>query len=261
MKTLHRSLSIFCATASLVGCTSLIPAHALETAPDPTTSHHNPQVIGGTRAHNPWVVQLKFQNQGSTGTFACTGEQINAEWVLTAKHCVDEAASMNIYQSNDQLNPGNPISADRVHLAPSGDIALVHLSRPAPLPAYAQLDLNYRITPGDRATIMGYGLGAHRQPTTTLRAASVLINGSSTDAYYGRAIHINGITGAANKGDSGGPLIVRGKVVGVCSTGDQANPGANIKAGSNYSLLAPVGDWITKTAGLTPSTPYTSSLN
>ncbi|GAA1756694.1 hypothetical protein GCM10009794_21310 [Rothia terrae] len=157
---------------------------------------------------------------------------------------------MNVYQSNDQIDRGEPIAADSVHAAPAGDIALVHLSESAPLNSYADVDANYEVTPGDTDSIFGYGLGANKQPTTTLRTATVTIDGTSTDAYYGIAAHLTGNSGAANHGDSGGPLVVNGKVVAVCSTGDENDPGANINAGSNYVLLSQSADWIETTSGV-----------
>ena len=41
-----------------------------------------------------------------------------------------------------------------------------------------------------------------------------------------------------------------GSVVGVCSTGDVADPGANIHAGSNYAILSQAASFIRNTAGV-----------
>ena len=65
-----------------------------------------------------------------------------------------------------------------------------------------------------------------------------------------RAIHVQGIDGASNHGDSGGPLVINGQIVGVCSTGDTADPGSNIHAGSNYSNITGHRAWIRQTAGV-----------
>ncbi|WP_181427392.1 MULTISPECIES: hypothetical protein [unclassified Curtobacterium] len=73
---------------------------------------------------------------------------------------------------------------------------------------------------------------------------------ASTDAFGGRAQHVTGVSGASNHGDSGGPLIVNGKVVATCSTGDSADPGANTRAGSNQALLAQASSWIRSTTGI-----------
>lgn len=210
----------------------------------------SPQIIGGEQAPStPWEVQLVFQ-QGGTGTYGCTGEQLNASWVLTAEHCVDGTTAMNVYHSNSTTNRGTATAADRLYSAPSGDIALVHLRTPKTLSSYAQLDLGYSPRSSGTGTIMGYGNRANSAPSTGLYQASVSLTGSSTDAYGGIAQHVTGVSGASNHGDSGGPLLVNGKVVGVCSTGDVADPGANTRAGSNYAVLAQSASWIRSTAGV-----------
>lgn len=209
-----------------------------------------PYIIGGNEASSPWIVQLSFNDLTRSGTFGCTGEQISPDWVLTAKHCTDSSYNMKIYQSNDQQNPGKPIYADRMLEAPSGDIALIHLSESAPLSSYGQLDFNYQPEVGQQGDIYGYGMGANKSYTDTLRTARVSVIGESTDAYYGAAVHLRGINGASNHGDSGGPFMHNDKIVAICSTGDQADPGANIQAQSNYALLSQAGDWIESTTGL-----------
>lgn len=232
------------ATAAL---TLLGGALGATTATAATTS---PQVIGGEPAPStPWEVQLVFQ-QGGTGTYGCTGEQLNASWVLTAEHCVDGTTAMNVYHSNSTTNRGTPTAADRLYSAPAGDIALVHLRTPKTLTSYAQLDLGFAPRSSGTGTIMGYGNRANSVPTTGLYQASVTLSGRSTDAYGGVAQHVTGVSGASNHGDSGGPLLVGGKVVGVCSTGDVADPGADTHAGSNYAVLTQSAAWIRSTAGV-----------
>ena len=44
--------------------------------------------------------------------------------------------------------------------------------------------------------------------------------------------------------------MVNGKVAAVCSTGDQADPGANINAQSNYALLSQSASWLEETTGI-----------
>jgi hypothetical protein len=210
----------------------------------------SPQVIGGEQAPStPWEVQLIFQ-QGGTASYGCTGEQLNASWVLTAEHCVDGTTAMNVYHSNSTTNRGTATAADRLYSAPSGDIALVHLKTPKTLSSYAQLDLGYSPRSSGTGTIMGYGNRANSVPTTGLYQATVNLTGASTDAYGGTAQHVTGVSGAANHGDSGGALAVGGKVVAVCSTGDEADPGANTHAGSNYAVLTQSASWIRSTAGV-----------
>lgn len=214
-----------------------------------TNSGATPNIIGGSVATSPWAVQLRFNVTGNNGISGCTGEQLNAQWVLTAKHCIDGASNVQVYHSNDQLNPGTVVRASRVYAAPSGDIALVQLDRPVSLPSYPRLDVSYSPRTGDTGTIVGYGLGAYDQPTTSLRMATVQVEGPSIDTYGGPAAQLRSVSGAANRGDSGGPLVINGRIVAVCSTGDRS-PGGNINAQSNYALLSQAASWIQRTAGV-----------
>ncbi|AJT41823.1 S1 family peptidase [Psychromicrobium lacuslunae] len=208
-----------------------------------------PEIVGGTQASaTPWEVQLVFQ-QGS-GTYGCTGEAISASWILTAQHCIDGISWMDVYYSNSTTSMGTPIAADNVYGSPYGDVALVHLSSSHSLSSYPALASSYTPVAGATGTIMGYGLRANQVQSTGLYQANVSVLGSSTDAYGGAAVHIKGVNGASNHGDSGGPLIIGGKIVGVCSTGDSADPGADIHAGSNYANLTASRSWIKSTSGV-----------
>lgn len=204
-------------------------------------------IVGGSQASNPSVVQLVFTQDG--GQYGCTGEVIAAQWVLTARHCTEGSSRMKVYTSNSTTNPGTPVSGDRLVNSPYGDVGLVHLAKPVgvnPMP----MANSYTAQRGQTGVISGYGLRANSQQSTGLFKANVTVLGSSTDAYRGRAIHVQGIDGASNHGDSGGPLVINGQIVGVCSTGDTADPGSNIHAGSNYSNITGHRAWIRQTAGV-----------
>ncbi|KQS06114.1 S1 family peptidase [Curtobacterium sp. MCLR17_007] len=233
----------FAATLIAGGLFAAAPASALTASP---------QVVGGERATNTWAVQLEASGGSIPSGYVsnCTGEQITASWVLTARHCIDGIGAMNVYHSNSTSNRGAASVVDRVSAAPTGDIALVHLRTASALSSYAPLDLAATAKSSGTGTIQGYGLRANATQSDGLYQASVSLTGASTDAYSGRAQHVTGVSGASNHGDSGGPLIVNGKVVGVCSTGDSADPGANTRAGSNYALLTQSASWIRSTAGV-----------
>ncbi|GAA1051291.1 S1 family peptidase [Arthrobacter russicus] len=208
-----------------------------------------PDIVGGTKAPaTAWEVQLIFVQNG--GTYGCTGEAISADWILTANHCIDGDTSMNVYYSNSTTNRGTAIKADKWVTSGKGDVALVHLSQSKNLGSYPALADSYTATSGDAGKIMGYGRRANAANADGLYQANVTVIGKSTDAYRGTAVHIKGVDGAANHGDSGGPLIVGGKIVGVCSTGDDQDPGANTQAGSNYANLTASRSWIKSTSGV-----------
>jgi secreted trypsin-like serine protease len=211
------------------------------------------KVVGGEKAPTTsWAVQLEASGGSIPSGYVsnCTGEQLNASWILTARHCIDGIGAMNVYHSNSTVNRGSAVAVDRVSAAPAGDIALVHLRTAFSLSTYAPLDLTATAKSSGTGTIQGYGLRANATQSDGLYQATVSLTGASTDAFGGRAQHLTGVTGASNHGDSGGPLLVNGKVVAVCSTGDSADPGANTRAGSNYALLSQASSWIRTTAGV-----------
>jgi secreted trypsin-like serine protease len=236
--------AVAAATVITAGLFAAAPASALTAST---------KVVGGEKAPaTTSIVQLEASGGNIPAGYVstCTGEQITASWVLTARHCVDGIGAMNVYHSNSTANRGTPVAVDRVTAAPAGDIALVHLRTAYPLASYTQLDLTATAKSAGTGVIQGYGLRANAVRSDGLYQATVSLTGASTDAYGGRAQHLTGVTGASNHGDSGGPLLVNGKVVGVCSTGDTADPGADTRAGSNYALLAQASSWILSTAGI-----------
>ena len=229
------------ALATVGAGTAAQAAPAQEDAP-------SPYIIEGHATNSSYIVQL----EGTSGrdAFGCTGEALNDEWVLTARHCIDGIDSMTVYYDNDTVNRQNPVAADRVLASPNGgDVALVHLSKKKALNNYANLADSYQPQRGDQGDIFGYGLRAWQVRADWLYTAHVSVLGESTDAYGGSAVHVKGVDGAANHGDSGGPLVVNGQIVGVCSTGDDVDPGGNAQASSNYANLTESRDWIRQTTG------------
>lgn len=207
-------------------------------------------IVGGHATNSPNIVQLSFDTPGQEGSFACTGEAISDEWILTARHCTEDSVNMKAYYSNDTHNPGRASHADRVVNSPYGDVGLVHLSTPHPVSQYARLGDGYDPRQGDSGDIYGYGLRGNQVPADWLFTARVNVLGQSTDAYHGAAVHVRGVNGASNHGDSGGPLVINGVIVAVCSTGDTADPGSDINAGSNYANLNDHRDWIAQETGV-----------
>ncbi|MBB2894258.1 S1 family peptidase [Flexivirga oryzae] len=243
MRSLYRLAFATVATAALVA-TGTASASATTVTGDTVSPH----IIGGSSGSSPYIVQLVFGQ--SDGTYGCTGEAIAPQWILTAQHCIDGTQWMDVYFSNSVTSPGTPIAADQVGGSSYGDVALVHLSSSKSLSSYAPLASSYSARSGDSGTIWGYGLTAGGAQPTHLNKATVNVVGSSTDAYGGSAIHVKGSNGASNHGDSGGPLFVGGVIVGVCSTGDVADPGSDIHAGSNYANLTASRSWIRSVTGV-----------
>ncbi|MBT1636307.1 S1 family peptidase [Clavibacter michiganensis] len=210
------------------------------------------QIIAGHVApRTPWVVQLEEIGGTIPAGYEddCTGVQVDASWVLTARHCAEETDDIDVYQSNSVTHQGSAAHADRVVIAPEGDIALVHLAAPAPLSGYASLDLRSGPATSGTGTIEGYGSRAHSTDATRLYAATVRLRGHHDDAFGGAGQEATGVDGAANDGDSGGPLLVQGRVRGIASL-TLGDTGDDPHAGSVYALLSQDAAWIRSTTGV-----------
>jgi secreted trypsin-like serine protease len=208
-------------------------------------------VAGRVAPLTPWVVQI-VETGGTIGAGLeedCTGVQVDASWVLTARHCTGDTDDIDVYQSNSVTHQGDAAPVDRVVVAPKGDIALLHLAAPAPLPTYASLDLGSPAAASGTGTIEGYGLRAHGKEATRLYAAKVRLTGAQVDGFGGTAQEVTGLSGAANHGDSGGPLLVQGRVRGLCSQGlsDAEDDPHGV---STYALLSQDAAWIRSTTGV-----------
>ncbi|WP_394941108.1 S1 family peptidase [Psychromicrobium sp. YIM B11713] len=235
-------ISVAAATLALTGTGAAIASPV-------SSGKAAPEIIGGTKSPaTPWAVQLLYTQHGDT--FVCTGIAIAASWVLTADHCVSGSTGMTAYYSNSTTNRGTGITADKLYNSPQGDVALIHLSKPKPLSSYPVVAQSYVTKAGDKGTIYGYGLRANAVLSDGLYQANVTVTGVDSDAFNGPAIHVKGDNGGANSGDSGGPLFIGGKVVGVGSSADVANPGSDIHTGTKYSNLTPARQWIKNTSGV-----------
>ncbi|MFN3948093.1 trypsin-like serine protease [Microbacterium sp.] len=145
----------------------------------------------------------------------CSGTALSDAWVLSSQHC----------PRGEVVYPGtaDPVSVDRVVDSPTGDIRLLHLRTPRALRAYPPVDLAYAPTTGDAAT--GFSVGTPDAPSPTRAAATV--SGTGTDALGGGTlITVDASAARALTTDSGGPLLVNGRVVGVAAVwnGDTGRP-------------------------------------
>lgn len=202
---------------------------------------------------------------GARGTI-CTGAAIAADLVLTAGHCT---VSGNDYKIADGIgmfgttlatvtgisrHPTFSLQTMLAHRA-TADVALMKLSRPLPegiVPAVLGRS-TAAPKPGDRFTVMGYGLTARDNEGSlgTLRAASLVATGQPGNlqlrlvdpATKGVRFGMGACTG-----DSGAPVYENGALVGVVSwsTGPNLEDGCGGLTG--VTPLTLYRGWISDTA-------------
>jgi secreted trypsin-like serine protease len=199
---------------------------------DPT-----PLIIGGSTVSSaPWAAAV-FAN----GSFTCSGTIIAANWVLTARHCLNGTMSVrvgSVYRSSGGVT--RSVSATYGQ----NDLALLRLSSSVSTSYVSLASSNPPV--GSTNSIYGWGMTCYSGcgASTQLKTANVQVtSNNATDAYGGQAIRTTRINGNAWRGDSGGPQFYNGQQVGVASTAN----GVNIQ---NYGSVAYNRSWIRSVSGV-----------
>jgi secreted trypsin-like serine protease len=208
-------------------------------------------IVGGTDAPDtPWAVALTDSN----GRFFCGGALVAPDRVVTAAHCLTEQLalttrdrapeSIRVVAGRSDLRQGTPTKVASTWKHPDfrevdkgDDVAVLTLGEALPLPTVPLVDAGDTASyaPGTETTVLGWGRTAEgADPSPTLRQVSLPIE---SDADCARAVpgyRPDGMVCAgypqggkdASEGDSGGPMVVRGRLVGVVSYGKGcARPG------------------------------------
>lgn len=223
----------------LAGCSSAVPTASL--APEIAGSNETELIVGGETAAPaawPWMVGLlQADNPDNFQAQFCGGTLIEADYVLTAAHCLVEPRFNTVTApsdlevlvgTNDLTRGGNRIPVAEVIVNPNyndvtsdSDIALLRLSRPVALPTIATAQPRDGDLSNLSATILGWGnlifpVFGSRFPTQ-LQQAEVTIqsNSACSRAYRGNNLITDNMICAGDlftdscQGDSGGPLVVR----------------------------------------------------
>jgi hypothetical protein len=220
------------ASAATVLTGVLAAPAAAQAAPDPA-----PSIIGGSTVSSaPWAAAV-FSN----GSFTCSGTIISANFVLTARHCISGTMSVRVGSVN---RSSGGVTRTVSSTSTRNDLALMRLSSPVTT-SYLPLSSAYPPVSSTNS-LYGWGMTCYSgcDASAVLKTATVRVTSTnSTDAYGGRAIQTTAISGAAWRGDSGGPQVYNGAQVGVASTADG-------QSRQNYASVAYNRSWITSVAGV-----------
>jgi len=209
-------------------------------------------IVGGVEApETPWAVALTDAN----GQLFCGGALVAPDRVITAAHCLTERLALGtrgrapetirVVAGRSDLRVKGPSTKvasvwrhpDFRDVSGGDDVAVLTLSERLPQATVPLVDADdtARYAEGAEATVLGWGRTAEGvAPSPTLREVRVPIE---SDADCARAVpkfRPDGMVCAgypqggkdACEGDSGGPMVVRGRLVGVVSYGKGcARPG------------------------------------
>lgn len=233
---------------ALIACFAGMQAEASTGGPSANPIDPSIDIEGGQIApRQDWAVFVTAPDGN------CTGIALTEHYILTAKHCLQDKNKNTLapedmsvqYSTDDNNHPDETkLGVAELYLAPAGDVALLQLREAHPIQSYPELNLNYY--PFDDDPVPNgyiYGYGSHGQATaedpTALYVASVSILGKD-ERDGDDTIVVHAGDGSPKGGDSGGPLFVKGRIVGICRSADDFE---DLFHGAHYSNLRQVREW------------------
>lgn len=258
-----------------------VSAQDVSSLPAPSVS---PRIIGGyeaTPGEWPWMTALVERGEEAYLGQFCGGSLIDAQWVVTAAHCVENkrAGQIDVVINRHNLTSedGERIAVTRIlkhrNYDPEtldSDIALLLLASPSSQQAVAILpprDPEQLALPFTEATILGWGdttPGNCDYPEVLMEVKVPIVPGLIARRIYGDSYTMNMLAAGprdgeedACYGDSGGPLVVRNAegngyvLAGITSWGRSC---AQPQSPGLYTRVTRFAYWIDLILNLPPPT-------
>ena len=224
----HVSLFFFFIISILEAC-----KENSSTRTDATVKIINGREIERVDDDYPGVVQLITDSNGTIGR--CTGSFIRPSIVLTAAHCVDQDGVV-VYLTKQKLD--GSVSSKNIMLHHewepeleieiqdlSYDLALVYFDSDIAKSTEVLQITEERVNVGDQATMVGYGRYIYDNVTSAGKKRlgyNAIYDVSQDRGLFaliglGESLDYSGENASVAKGDSGGPLLVGGKIAGVAT--------------------------------------------
>lgn len=198
------ALTWFAACALAAGCGE---AASL----DDTSPEHDVLAIqkGEPTSEHPAVGLLGLDG----GDDDCTATLIDPSWIVTARHCQDfRAFSVGTDARNFIVHP---LGRDRWQQGPENEVTLIKLAQPIRDVPVIPLTSNTKPPHGKECTSIGFGW--HDEAGVRSRGEKRKATTYVVSADASKVVTEEG-SGFVDGGDSGGPLLCDGQLVGVVAT-------------------------------------------
>ncbi|QSB04682.1 S1 family peptidase [Natronoglycomyces albus] len=245
-------------------------------------------IVNGTPASyvdHPFIITgLRVGGGGPQGA-SCTASVVNERQVITAAHCmIDVSGAKSYLYGDDDLNsPGDELWRSEVveylphpnYGGPNGwrqghDVAIVTVADDIPVApsdwVTVATSADSGLTqPGAEAFTLGFGQQSSGGASGVLMGTTLPINNHNDCQVFDVVVnpdqmicagYNDGRTGICS-GDSGGPLIVDGVVVGITSWGSSMCDRYSIFA----KMTGQLGDWVDSVLDQEPPEGFTISVD
>jgi hypothetical protein len=210
-------------------------------------------IVGGTPTQRApsWIGSLQL----ASGGHECGASLVSATWAVTAKHCTEVDLAQARFGSLDYGSGGELVEISDAVTDPNGsDVALIQLS--TAVTGTPVTIASSSPEPGTGITLLGWGQTAPEPggsgPSSSLKQLSTEVVDDSKcsggEIDDNTELCIGSTTDqTACYGDSGGPAVVEGMLVGATSRSSGSSTCG--ESDTVYEDLTALRDWITQTIG------------